>query len=115
MMGRRDLGDMAAGRAELDRDHPGLGNDLQAHFLDLRFPFFEIVHLETDMVDAGPVAADLGIEGCRAFLKFHEGEIDVAVGHVAGIMVAVYTAAHVSEAKDVFVEFSRRLEIVDFY
>ena len=79
MMGRRDLGDVAAGRPELDRDHPGSGNDFQIHSLDLRFPFFQIVHLEADMVDAGPVAADLGIEGSRAFLVFDEGEIDAYI------------------------------------
>src|SRR5216117_3947946 len=51
-----DLAHGAPGRAELDRNHPGVADDLAAEGPDLPFSLLQVVHFHGEVMDAGAFA-----------------------------------------------------------
>src|SRR3982750_4241688 len=83
-----ELGDGAADRAELDRDHARVAHHFAAASLDLPARLVQVRNLDGEMVDAGPVAGCLRFPRLRARVVLHEREVDLPVGHVARHVVA---------------------------
>src|SRR5437868_2440731 len=77
---RHQLGDGAAGRAKLHRDHPGVAHDLRAVGLDLLGRLLQVLDLDGEMVDAGTLARGAGLLRLRAGVVLDEREVDGAVG-----------------------------------
>src|SRR5438034_8974274 len=65
-----DLADGASGRPELERNHPGVADDLAAEGPNFLFGFLEIVHFDGEVMDAGALARGprLGRFGVRVVL-----------------------------------------------
>jgi len=71
----------------------------------------EAVHLEAEVVDAGPVLAALDA-GHRVVLELQDGQVEVAVGEVVAAGVRIVDPADLLHAEHVDVELCRRLGIL---
>src|SRR6185312_6615660 len=107
-----DLGDRAVGRAELQGALRHVGDDGAAILLDRRDIGVAILDLDAPMMDAGALAGELRLLDILGIVE-HEGEVDIAVGHVARDVAAGIALAGALEAEDLLVEFGGLLEIVD--
>src|SRR5258706_11658939 len=65
------------------------------------------------MVDAGAVSRGLRFRGLRALVVLHQGEIDLAVGHVTRKMIAGLAGLGILEAEDLLVEVAGAHHVVD--
>src|SRR5258705_255338 len=65
-------------------------------------------------MDARAFARGLRLRGLRALVVFHQGEIDLAVGHMARKMVAGLAGLGILEAEDLLVEVAGAQHVVDF-
>ena len=70
-----------------------------------------ILDLDADVMNAGSGAGELGLLLLLAVID-HEGEIDIAVGHVPGDVAAGMAGLGLVDAEDVLVEFGRLLQML---
>src|SRR6266702_7156554 len=74
-----DLAHGASGRAELDRYHPGVADDLAAEGPDFLFGFLQIVHFHGEVMDAGALARGPRLGGLGVRVVLHHRQTDPAV------------------------------------
>src|SRR5688572_27547 len=110
---RHDLAHGTARRAELDRDHAGVADDLAAERLDLARRGGEIVDLHGEMMDAGALAGGFRFGRLRAFVVLDQREVDRAVREMARGVVAHLLGVGLDEAEYRAVEVRGALEVVD--
>ncbi len=77
-----DFGDGAIGCAEFDSAFLEIGDDGSAILPDFLYGAVTVFDLDAPMMDAGSLAGELRLRDILAVIK-HEGEVDIAVGHVA--------------------------------
>src|ERR1700716_3577378 len=82
-----DLGEVAVGSAELERALLPVRENAAAVLLDLLGGGLAFLDLDPDVMHAGTRAGELRLLLLLAVID-HEGEIDIAVGHVPGGMAA---------------------------
>ena len=99
-------------RAELHRDHARIAHDFGAVGLDLCGRLLDVGHLDREMVDAGPFARRLRFLGLGSRVVLHQGEVDLAVGHVPRSVVARLARLGVLETENLLVEVARLLQVV---
>src|SRR5437667_11590659 len=108
-----DLAHGASGRAELDRNHPGVADDLAAEGLHLLFGFLEVVHFDGEVMDAGAFARGLRLGGLGVGVVLHDREVDRAVGMMERGVVAHFFRLGFLESEDLLVELGGALQVVD--
>src|SRR5262249_48610754 len=80
--------------------------------LDCLHGGFAILHFDAEMVDAGADAGELGLRLVLAVIG-HQGEIDRTFRHVPGRVAACMPGLELVDAKNVFIEPGRFLEVFD--
>lgn len=89
MILRRHFRDRAARHPEFDRDDAGIAHDLEAALLDLIEELRQVVDFETEVVDARAFAGGDSLLGTALLVVFEERDIDIPVGQVPRVVVAV--------------------------
>src|SRR5260370_1357041 len=107
-----DLGERAVRGAELEGVGFRLGEDLTAVLLDRVGESLPILDLQSPMMDARAGTGELRLRVVLAVVD-HEGEIDVAVGHVPGSVAARMSGLGLIDAEDVLVELGRLFQVID--
>src|SRR5712691_1129456 len=110
--GADDFRNGAVGSAEFQGAFAGSGQDGAAAGLDLGDGGVAIVDLDAPMVDAGAGAGELRLRDLLAVVD-HQGEIDVAVGHVARDVAARIAGIGLAKAEDVLIEPGCLLQVGD--
>src|SRR4030088_1698542 len=101
---RDDLADRAAGRAELDRDHARVADDLAAVRLHLLGRGLDVVDLDRKVMDARSLARRLRLCRLRAGVVLDQRDVELAVGEMARGMVAHLLGVDLHEAEYLAVE-----------
>src|SRR5688500_7428242 len=83
VLARRDFGHAAARKLELQGDHSGIADHLEATLLQLRREIVDAVDLEPEVMDSGLVAEGPRLLAGGVAIVPDQRDVDVAVGHVA--------------------------------
>ena len=73
----------------------------------------DVVHLDGEVVDAGPLAGGLRFRRFGPGVVLDERDVEHAVGEVARGVVAHFLRVHFLEAEHLLVELGGALEVVD--
>src|SRR6185436_13606128 len=109
-----ELGNSAAGRAKLDRDHARIADDLAAVLADLRFGCLQILDLDREVMDTRPFARRLRFRRLGAGVVLDQREVDRAVAQVARQVIARLARLDFAEAEYLLVELGGFFEILHF-
>ena len=107
-----DLGQVAVGSAELERALLPVGEDAAAVLLDLLGGGLAVLDLDADVMDAGTGPGELRLLLLLAVVD-HQGEVDIAVGHVPRDVAAGMAGLGLVDAEHVLVELGRLFQIFD--
>src|SRR6476646_9956205 len=109
-----DFGVRTIGRAKFD----GHGFRFRQNRAAMSRDFFRkpipVIDLDTPVVNPRPGTCELRFMGVFAVI-YHEREIELAIGHMAGDMLMIASCRDMFEPEYIFIEASRVFQISDLY